>query len=307
MSVRRPDAKDERGQVLVLTIALLVSLLGMSAFVLDVGVWYQMKRHLQATADAAALAGAQGLPQGTGDAMELALQYANDNGGNVAPGGVTFSTGLSANDTITVKAETTAPGLFSKVLGINTVDIAATAAARVAIPTEAEYVAPMVVSDKHPKLAGAGCPCFGQQTSLPFDPMGAPGAFGMLDLDGESGTLGSSTEADWILHGYAKDLPLGYYNSDPGAKFSSGDIQSALQARIGTVLLFPVFDTLTGTGQNAQYLIVGWVGFLLQSYDVHGNNATLTGSFTQYIAQGIQSSTGTSQPDFGVRSIQLVR
>jgi hypothetical protein len=141
--------------------------------------------------------------------------------------------------------------------------------------------------------------------------MGAPGAFGMLNLDGEQGTIGSSTEADWITTGFNKYLPLGKYQSDPGAKFSSQNVQSALDARIGTVLLFPVFKTLNGTGQNAQYDIIGWIGFYLQSYEVHGNSATLHGYFTSYIAQGILSSSapgsgGVPSSFFGVKSIQLI-
>jgi hypothetical protein len=136
--------------------------------------------------------------------------------------------------------------------------------------------------------------------------MGAPGAFGMLNLDGGGGTPGSSQEGQWIDQGFDKYLPLGYYRSDPGAKFSSQNVQGALDNRIGTVLLFPVFDTLTGSGQNAQSLIIGWVGFHLDSYVVHGNNATLTGYFTQYIAKGIQAAPGSNEPDFGVRTIQLV-
>jgi hypothetical protein len=72
------------------------------------------------------------------------------------------------------------------------------------------------------------------------------------------------------------------------------------------VLLFPVYDTLTGTGQNAQYNIIGWVGFYLTGYDIQGNNASLTGHFTTYIAKGVQASPGSNEPDFGVRTIQLV-
>jgi hypothetical protein len=128
----------------------------------------------------------------------------------------------------------------------------------------------------------------------------------MLNLAGGNGTPGASSEAQWILQGFDKYLPLGPYRSDPGAKFNSANVQGALQNRIGTVLLFPVFDTLTGNGQNAVYNIIGWVGFYLQDFDVHGNNATLDGYFTRFIAKGIQASTGTTQPDFGVRVIQLI-
>ena len=105
-------------------------------------------------------------------------------------------------------------------------------------------------------------------------------------------------------------MPLGYYDSDPGAKFSSGgNVQAALQSRLNTVLLFPVFRTLDGNGSNAKYEIIGWIGFYLTGYDIHGNEATLHGHFTEYIAQGILSSTGpgpSGTAGFGVKSIQLV-
>jgi hypothetical protein len=133
----------------------------------------------------------------------------------------------------------------------------------------------------------------------------------MLNLDGGSGTPGTSQESDWITKGDDKYLGLGDYRSDPGAKFTSGgNIQAALQDRIGTVLLFPVYDTLKLQGQNATYDIIGWIGFHLDSYDIHGNTATLTGYFTEYIAQGIQAGSGSgsgSPATFGVKTIQLIQ
>jgi uncharacterized membrane protein len=54
--------KNERGQVFGITALSLVLLLGLTAFVLDVGSWYRTQRRLQGTADAAALAGAQNPP-----------------------------------------------------------------------------------------------------------------------------------------------------------------------------------------------------------------------------------------------------
>jgi Flp pilus assembly protein TadG len=301
------SAKRENGQAMVLTVIFLAGLLGMAALVLDVGSWYREKRQLQLTADAAALAGAQALPNSPSGATNLAIQYAQTNGRPVVQNDIAITSDLSSNDTIAVNAKSNAPGFFSKLFGIDSVKVNASATARAALAAQALYVAPMVVSKFHPLLAGPGCPCFKQDTTLPFDPMGAPGAFGMLNLDGANGTIGTSDEANWILHGFSKYLPLGNYQSDPGAKFSSGgNIQAALDDRMNTVLLFPVFDTLNGGGQNAQYNIIGWVGFYLDGYDVHGNTATLTGHFTQYIAKGIQASSGTTEPDFGVRVIQLI-
>ena len=133
----------------------------------------------------------------------------------------------------------------------------------------------------------------------------------MLNLGGDQNP-GSSEEADWILHGFNKYLGLGNYRSDPGSKFSSSNIQDALEARRGTVLLFPVFRVLDGTGQNAVYEIIGWIGFHLDSYEVHGHSATLHGYFTTFIAQGILTGSGNgangppNSSSWGVKSIQLI-
>ena len=305
--------RDERGQAIVLMTLSLVVIMGMATLVLDVGSWYHTKRRLQGTADAAALAGAQLLPNDSSGAQSQALAYANKNGGDVAGANITVTSTVLTNDTISVRARKTDPGIFSSIFGVASADIDARAKARVGPPTKARWVAPMVVDCEHPLIHncdGNSTPDFGVNTTMDYDPMGAPGAYGMLNLEGGNGTPGSSDEAGWILHGFDKYLGLGDYRSDPGAKFSSNNIQDALEARKGTVLLFPVFRVLSGTGQNAIYEIIGWIGFNLTTFEVHGNNATLHGYFTEFIAQGILASTGGGgsgpSSSFGVKSIQLI-
>jgi Flp pilus assembly protein TadG len=306
--------KSERGQAFVLAAVAMVMCMGMAALVLDVGNWFRDKRRLQGTVDAAALAGAQQLPDDASAAQAQALSYANKNGGDVAGSSIVVTSQYQTNDTISVSGQRNDPGIFSKVIAIPGADITAKAKVRVGPPAQALHVAPMVVFCGHSLIQNCNnnhTPQFNVPTTMDYDPMGAPGAFGMLNLDGENGTIGSSTEADWINRGFDKYLGLGKYQSDPGAKFSSQNIQGALDDRIGTVLLFPVFKTLDGTGQNAQYDIIGWIGFYLQSYDIHGNSATLHGYFTTYIATGILAkqapgSGGVPSSFFGVKSIQLI-
>jgi hypothetical protein len=303
--------KNESGQAIVLMTLSLVAILGMAALVLDVGNWFHTKRQLQGTADAATLAGAQKLPDDPSGASTMAMSYANQNGGNVAGANITITSTVLPNDTISVRARKTDPGFFSGVLGIASADIDARAKARVGPPSRTRYVAPMTVFCGHDLIQncdGDHVPTFNVPTTLDFDKMGAPGAFGMLNLSGDNGTPGSSEEADWILHGFNKYLGLGKYRSDPGAKFSSSNVSDALNDRVGTVLLFPVFKTLDDQGQNAEYDIIGWIGFHLTGVEVHGNDATLTGYFTEYIAQGILAERGESGPSssWGVKSIQLI-
>ena len=303
--------KNERGQVIVLTVIAMTLLLGMTALVLDVGAWFHSKRQLQATADAAALAGAQMLPDSPGSAQSTALNYANQNGGGVAGADITITGTNSSSDTIEVKGQKNEPGFFSKILGVDVVDVRASAKAIVGVPYKARFVAPMVVKCSHPLIDncdGENTPIYNQETTLDFNKFGAPGAFGMLDLANDGGNTGSSTLADWIEHGYNDYLPLGKYDSDPGVKFNSGGIDTALADRIGDVLLFPVYDTLDLQGSNAQYNIIGWIGFHLDAIvGIQGNNATLKGYFTEYIAQGIlPNSGGSGSTNFGVKSIQLI-
>jgi Flp pilus assembly protein TadG len=76
----RDSAADERGAVLVIFVLFLPVLLLFAAFVLDVGHAFQLRRHLQSAADAAALAAAQELPN-TASAQAVANAYSASAGG----------------------------------------------------------------------------------------------------------------------------------------------------------------------------------------------------------------------------------
>ncbi|HEX6699971.1 MAG TPA: pilus assembly protein TadG-related protein [Gaiellaceae bacterium] len=302
--------RNESGQALVLMCVFLLSLVGLAALVLDVGSWYRAKRQLQSTADAAALAGAQSLPDNPGNASGLAASYANKNTPDLATSDYSISSNIVPNDRITVRITRPSPGFFAKLFGIDSVDVGARATAQTEGMASAKYVAPIAVKNTHPMLSGAGCPCFGQQneTTIPVGDTGAPGAFALVNLlNGAQGTSGASTLADWINKGFQNYLPLGGYFSDPGVKFNSQQIQDALTNRLGTEMLFPVYDTLTGQGSNAEYHVIGWVGFHIESFDARGNTGTITGWFTEVIWDGLAATTSTGGgPNFGAHTVQLV-
>jgi hypothetical protein len=299
--------RREEGQVTVLTAIFIVGLLGMAGFVLDVGSWFRQQRVVQTTVDSAALAGAQALPGDTGTARTYATTFASKNGG-VAGATITFSSRYRPDDSITVIQDTPTEGFFSRLFGITTVTVHAHASAIAEVPSSVLGVAPIAVDLHHEMLSGAGCPCFSVPTTIPLGKKGAPGAFGMIDLATHNGNTGASTLADWIANGYNQYLPLGNYDSDPGAKFNSSQIQSALQAKYGQDLLFPVYDSLDGNGSNASYHIVGWAAFHLTLSQASGNSGTLSGWFDRVIWQGIVPAAGPSPPipDFGVNSVALV-
>ncbi|MBA2536597.1 MAG: hypothetical protein H0V20_04080 [Actinobacteria bacterium] len=309
--------RNDRGQAAVLTVLSLAALLGMAALVLDVGSWFREQRATQAAADASALAAAQSLPGEPGTAGALAAEYVGKNGGGAET--ITFTSKNVSNDTVTVEVERPAPGFFAKVLGIDSVQVGAKATARASGLEKAKWVAPITVNINHPKLncGSTGTPprpvpCFGQPTQLDLLNLKAPngpdaaGAFGLINLDrADSGSVGADTLSDWITRGFDGYMDIGIYTSVPSAKFNDSKFKTALNVRTGDVLLFPIYTKILGSGSNAEYDVVGWVGFEVTDYQANGSTGWVRGSFTEVTWEGVQSESGEGL-NYGVRAIQLV-
>jgi Flp pilus assembly protein TadG len=133
-SGRSSRVGDASGQVIVLVVVALVGLLGMSAMVIDLGYLYWNQRNLQASADAAALAGAMELPDAAAS-VNVAKQY-----GTSSTAKNTDSRVSNVDESITTKCITTIPGcdpvnavvvdetatvntFFMRVFGMNTAKV----------------------------------------------------------------------------------------------------------------------------------------------------------------------------------------
>jgi Flp pilus assembly protein TadG len=294
--------RSESGQAAVLSVVFMAALLGAIAMVLDVGSWFREQRATQSAADAAALAGAQALPDSTGTSSALASQYLASNGGGA--GEFSWSTQNVANDTISVKVTREADGVFAKLFGIDSVDVHAKASARSGNPDSARYAAPIAVDRAHPLLNCRPRPCFNQATTLDLEKTG-PGAFRLLNLDHSKGGTGSTILSEWILEGYDGSMPPGQYFSDPGAKHNASQIKGAMAQRFDTEMLFPVYRTIREEGANLEYEVIGWVGFYVTDYRATGNSAIVSGYFSRVIWEGTLNGTGGTT-DFGVRSVALI-
>jgi hypothetical protein len=233
------------------------------------------------------------LPTSTAQATSDAISYAQKNGGSLAAGDISYSTKYVANDTITVTARTTVQGTFLKLLGFDHTTVRASAVARAMPLGSATGAAPFAVYYTQPELSGPGCPCFGVPTTLAFDKVG-PGGFELINIDGSSGGSGQTILAGWILNGCScsTSTPVWLWN-DSGAKFNSSGVNSALSARRGSILLFPVSDATEGGGTNMKYHVIAFVGFKVTSFAFNGNNGTITGSFEKTTWKG---TAGDSSP-----------
>jgi putative Flp pilus-assembly TadE/G-like protein/VWA domain-containing protein len=157
--------RSERGQVLVLTIAgMFAALLGVAALVIDVGLAYDGHRKLQAAVDAAALAGAQALPN---DATAKALAADFGPQGQNATATVTVdetkittrcraaAPGCSPANTISVEATGKTPTIFARILGIDSITVHAKATA--CSPCARQPIDVMLVLDRTGSMCTPDC------------------------------------------------------------------------------------------------------------------------------------------------------
>jgi hypothetical protein len=161
----RRRAHDETGQVMPLLLCgALVVMLGFAAFAIDVGRAYYAKRQLQASADAAALAGAQNLPD-PGAAMALAQQY-GPAGKNPPKGAENVQMAMSTKclksapgcapaNAIVVKETGKVTTRFARVLGIDSFTVHAQATA--CSPCGQKPIDVMLVLDRTGSMCTPSC------------------------------------------------------------------------------------------------------------------------------------------------------
>jgi hypothetical protein len=312
----------ERGQTMALVAVFLVTLLGMAALVIDVGSWYQDKRHLQDDADAAALAGASYLPAGTPIANATILFNANKLNGE------TVSITQPTPDTIKVIATYVAPTFFAKVLGRSSATIQATAIAQIqAAGAVAHHVSPYAVL-RSVYNNGAGTQlftCSGTGTTSNCGTIDLPTAanttggscsgpvytgitqniqaalgdtidIGPVKLGGclspKSGaTQGSATVADNLQGTFAQDLKAdgnGEYEIIP----QPWDDAQHLPPRL---IYVPIVDTFT-QGTQGPWTITGFAWFYMTASTGHGSSLTITGQFVSIAAPPTGTTTVTWTP-----------
>ncbi len=190
---KRVKRRGESGQTLILFVLALGVLLGSVAMSVDVGLILHERRSLQNAADAAALAGAIELPQSTVLAESRAQEWAANNGIDLAEGDEILITTDDADDPtfVTVKVTRETSFIFGRALGLTTVDVHASAVARVGSPASLAGIMPFAV------LEGA-IDYTVSPTTIKYDANNpTTGNFAPLAIDGP----GSSTYEESIVSG----------------------------------------------------------------------------------------------------------
>jgi hypothetical protein len=155
----------------------MVSLLGVSGMVLDLGNGYVQRRAVQNEADAAAIAGADAIPSGNVTSAANLMAAKNGRSGDAV------TVALSGNDTVTVTVRRTAPTFFLRVFGRSSLPVSATAVARIeALGAVKGHVSPYAVT----------VAAYANGTGTTLFKESQPGAYGTIDLPTTDNTTGGS-------------------------------------------------------------------------------------------------------------------
>lgn len=290
------DTRDERGVIAPLTAILMVAMLGMAAFAVDTAMMYSEHAQLQNGADAAALAIAHSCARGSGTTdCQKDLAGASTLTGLNALDGVTEVVHAKEKDgtvEVAVQASESADKksfstVFARVLGIDTVDIRATAQAKFTGYSTA-HVMPLAFSqcETDPyfdkgiqffQVHGKGSKlCLAKASGAEI-----PGGFGWLVHDPIAAncrltiSIKKSYKSD-----NSSDVP-----ADCTAKFS--DFRALLEAGKPVDVLVPIFESVIVTkAKDTEFYIEAFALVSLQGWHFQG------GSYFTPKAKALHDSLG---------------
>lgn len=277
----------ERGGISVIVALLMVVFLGFTAIAVDVGMLYSEKAQLQNGADAAALLVAQKCAKNQADpdcatASPLAASILNSNALDGQSNVKSLALDLP-NRTVKVTAGAAETGqeankvslFFANALGISSTEVNASASVQWGSPIAGRTAFPLTFSIcqvkdyvdgaqqllvNHGSNANADCM---------YGPSGASveGGFGWLTQD--PGVCGGTI-----------DLAVSEGGSDPGNS-APGNCGTTLQkwaneitAGREVVVLLPVYDAVTGTGNGAIYHMISFAAFKVTGWKFTGDSST---------------------------------
>jgi hypothetical protein len=327
----RKSLKRSKGQTFIIAAAAAVVLVGVVSLGTDVAVLYYNWVQLQKSADAAALAGANWLPDNPTTATATASQYAQTNG--VKASEIT-ATSVSSDDlSLSISLQRNVPYNFARIFGLTSTNIAAAATA------QAPY-APSTVNASTPAQVPSGgdnnganggtcattCSCGllpigldantvysdGEALNLQQGQLG-PGNWDLLAL----GATGGANLRTNIANGYNSIVTVGdWLTTEPGKKV--GPVDQGFQDRLncaaitdptGTysnhsltdprVMVLPVVDWEHQNGRS-QVLLKAFASVWLDSYS--GGQVSV-----HFISQVIGNSFGSpSATLFGARGTPIL-
>jgi len=260
--------REERGNIIVITAMSMAFLMGVTAMVVDVGYLYNERRQLQNTADAAALAGARELIDGS-DVTGKVQEYVLANG--IGSDQIHF-VGQDSHR-VTVELRGSRDLFFARAIGFQTREIAVSATAAAGRIATAQGVMPFGIhGDKFDQIIANGD---SSTTFLGFHIDGyGPGNWGWLWFGLGNGS--PHVTISQLSGSNPATVSIGdVITTNPGNNIIQGNrrqqVMNILNQYITdeTVLTIPIHTP--GSGGNSQVTILGFAQIVLTGYDFSVN------------------------------------
>lgn len=292
---------EQRGSSIVLVGLALLVLLATMALVVDGGTVFVERSHLQKTANAAVLSGAQELIHQQADVsgvIQTILQRHQESTS-------LQSSAILMGQNVSVQLAKTVRLGFSKLLGKDTVTVAANAAAKILPMGSAKGAAPLGIDDSIDLQ-------FGQQYKLKVDQTEVvAGDFGILALGGE----GAKTYEYNLMHGYSNEVQVGDI-IDTQTGNVAGDTRQAVQYRVDSspyvsgdtshpddprIILIPVYKPYNFiSNQMKQIQVTGFAYFYI-SEPMSSFEKSITGMFIK------KTGVGGAKPGASDKGAYIIR
>lgn len=304
-----------KGAVTEIVALAMVALLAMSGLALDGGRLYALRTQLENVADAAALAGAQALPDDPALAQSLAVSYAENNGLPADHIQVSFA---DQNHEIFVQVWEETDLRFMPVVGIRVATVRASSGALVAAPHGLRGAVPIGVADTNFQMGqlyqlkvGAGGSNCGESDN---------GNFHALALGSDDDGNGASVYEDNLIHGYG-----GWLNVGDLVYTKTGDMSKATQDGVDTriaedplatydhyspdsprLLYVPVVSSYDDINGHKRVKILGFAAFFLEDYQSGSCGDAIVGRFVHAFTESEIDGKDVSNQDFGLRVVKLI-
>jgi hypothetical protein len=190
--------------------------MGIAAMAIDIGMFFEDRRHFQNSADAMALAGAAELPADPSAAKQKAEEWAANNGVDSSQiSSIEVRTTDTANDTLYVEVQGDFGWIFGRVLGKSTDNVGASAAAQVGSLAGGNDLMPWaIVIGNSDCLDSSGVQIPGADCAVKVGSgLGVTGWYGALDLDSNGG--GSNEYESNIVDGEAETTYCAVGQTEP--------------------------------------------------------------------------------------------
>ncbi|MDD2421241.1 MAG: pilus assembly protein TadG-related protein [Heliobacteriaceae bacterium] len=327
--------ETEKGTVIVLVALLLISLVVVVALVVDVGHAYVKKAELKNALDAAALAGAQFLPDETAAAAK-AVDYAGLNGVTLANNGTDIKftrDAIGKAYRIDCQAALTVPLYFGPAVGVNEWQVKALSRAHVGAAKKVGGYGALPFAILEQDFSPGGLYTLKNDDKIP-SPGG--GWFGALDITRNPGDVsggedrdipeahGGNRYKDNVIGGLNFDLKIGDNLSlEPGNMV--GPTDQGMQARIESCPLhgagcwsgppayveadprcarFVVIPVVVETGGRPQFDIVAFASFYVEGQPAGGQ---VDARFINVNLSVDADVSEDSFPAYGLTGVKLIQ